>query len=87
MFFDIHTHYIPGVDDGCGDLAMTEALLCQSVDQGTEAIFATPHSSAFLDHPEKTRGNYRALQNLAGAEYRALTWETAERIFQIHKGR
>lgn len=42
-FIDIHTHILPGVDDGAGDLSGAVALLRQACQQGTGAVVLTPH--------------------------------------------
>lgn len=42
-FVDIHTHILPGVDDGAGDLSTAVDLLKRAVQQGTGAVVLTPH--------------------------------------------
>lgn len=42
-FVDIHTHILPGVDDGASDLAQSLELLKQACAQGTGAVVLTPH--------------------------------------------
>ena len=49
-FVDIHTHVLPGVDDGAKDFAQGLALLRQAYDNGTRTMVFTPHY----------RGKYRA---------------------------
>lgn len=43
MVIDTHAHFLPGLDDGSKDRAMTEAMLRLAAARGTSAIFATPH--------------------------------------------
>lgn len=43
-YMDIHTHVLPGVDDGSKDMAMTEAMLRDSYEQGVRIIIATSHN-------------------------------------------
>ncbi len=41
--FDIHSHILPGVDDGAKDIAESIELLRQMKEQGITAVAATPH--------------------------------------------
>lgn len=43
MFFDIHSHILPSVDDGAADLTESLALLREMQSQGITAVIATPH--------------------------------------------
>lgn len=40
---DIHSHILPGVDDGSQDIETTEEMLYAAYKSGTDAIVATPH--------------------------------------------
>lgn len=40
---DLHTHVLPGIDDGADDLAVAVEMCRQALDDGCEALFATPH--------------------------------------------
>ena len=42
-FADIHTHILPGVDDGAQDMSQALALLRMAYEDGTRSIFLTPH--------------------------------------------
>ena len=42
-FVDIHTHILPGVDDGARDISQALALLKRAESQGTGALILTPH--------------------------------------------
>ncbi|MDA2937878.1 hypothetical protein MYX75_06410 [Acidobacteria bacterium AH-259-A15] len=42
-FVDIHTHVLPGVDDGAASIDETIAMLRMAYDGGTRKIVATPH--------------------------------------------
>ncbi len=41
---DLHTHVLPGVDDGARDLAETLAMLRVAAEDGTSVLVATPHA-------------------------------------------
>lgn len=40
---DIHSHILPGVDDGCPDREQALAMLRMYEEQGAEAVICTPH--------------------------------------------
>lgn len=43
MFFDIHTHILPGVDDGAADINESIKILTVLKKQGITHVMATPH--------------------------------------------
>lgn len=47
-FVDIHTHIIPGVDDGATDMATSMAMVNMAYESGTRVMVATSHF-----HPSK----------------------------------
>ena len=42
-FVDLHNHLVPGVDDGCADLAESLDALQRLYDEGVRTLVATPH--------------------------------------------
>ncbi|MCR5792365.1 MAG: hypothetical protein K6G65_04280 [Lachnospiraceae bacterium] len=42
-YTDIHSHLLPGVDDGARNLSMTEKMLTMAIEQGCDRIYFTPH--------------------------------------------
>lgn len=42
-YYDIHTHIVPGVDDGAGSLEESMEMIRQMREQGVLNIIATPH--------------------------------------------
>lgn len=43
-YLDIHTHILPGIDDGAKDWDMTRQMLQKEYEQGVRIILATPHN-------------------------------------------
>lgn len=58
--YDMHSHILPGVDDGCQTAEESLTLLRQSAAQGVGALFATPHF-----YPERSAEDF--LQSRAAA--------------------
>jgi protein-tyrosine phosphatase len=46
---DLHTHILPGMDDGAADLEASIAMSMTAVDEGIATLVATPHVNR--DHP------------------------------------
>lgn len=42
-FSDIHTHVLPGVDDGAEDIKSAMEMIRMAYDDGTRTLFLTPH--------------------------------------------
>ena len=49
---DLHSHILPGVDDGSKDLEMTRQMLEELTRQGVQTVVATPHFYAMSDRPK-----------------------------------
>lgn len=49
---DLHSHILPGVDDGSKDVEMSRKMLEILSHQGVTAVVATPHFYAASDSPE-----------------------------------
>ena len=45
---DMHTHFLPGVDDGCRDIEESLYLLNQCKQNGVDTVYLTPH----VNHPK-----------------------------------
>ncbi len=54
-YFDIHSHILPGVDDGAKNLDETRRMLHRAYDEGIRVIVATPHFLAGGKNPEVDR--------------------------------
>jgi protein-tyrosine phosphatase len=48
---DIHSHVIPGVDDGAENLEHTRVMLGAMYDTGTRQLWATPHIADCYEYP------------------------------------
>lgn len=62
---DIHTHILPGVDDGAENMERSAAMIRQACDGGTRCLFLTPHyRGKYREHydPEKFRSLAAQLQ-------------------------
>ncbi len=58
-YLDIHTHILPGIDDGAKDWNMTMEMLQMAYQQGIRHIVATPHS-----YPEKKKQDAEFIKEL-----------------------
>ena len=50
VYFDIHSHILPGVDDGAKDMDETRRMLLTAYEEGIRIIIATPHYEAGGDN-------------------------------------
>lgn len=66
-FFDIHTHLLPGVDDGARDMDDALALLRRAWDDGTGTLVLTPHYRGRFrqNTPQQLRERFEQLRSLA----------------------
>ena len=42
-YIDFHTHILPDMDDGAGNLEISYSMLKKMADEGVDVLFATPH--------------------------------------------
>lgn len=65
-FIDIHSHILPGVDDGAKDLSVSLELLRMMKAQGITDVVATPHFDAtrqsFEEYTERVQTAYKQLK-------------------------
>lgn len=59
---DIHTHILPGVDDGARSIEDSLELAQMAVDSGVHTVVATPHSSRSDAFASEAEARVRALQ-------------------------
>ncbi len=48
QMIDIHTHILPGLDDGPHNLAEALEMACSAVERGMQQVVATPHLHATI---------------------------------------
>ncbi len=60
---DIHSHLLPGLDDGVSSLEESESILKRFIDLGYEKVITTPHimSDFYQNTPEKINESYQKL--------------------------
>jgi len=70
-FTDIHTHILPGADDGAADMSEALKLVRLAWDNGTRAIFLTPHyRGRFMENtPQWHRENFEIFQEMVREEF------------------
>lgn len=70
-FIDIHTHLLPGTDDGPQNMQEAMALIRMAWEDGTRKILLTPHyRDRFRENtPEQLRSTFTALCEAAAAEF------------------
>lgn len=69
-FTDIHTHLLPGVDDGSPDIARSLRLLRMAWENGTRTVILTPHYRGRFkkNTPAMLEESFRWLQEMARSE-------------------
>ena len=66
---DIHTHILPGVDDGCNTIEQSLELLGTEVSNGVTDVFCTPHFRGnYKKSPEEIRDIFAKLQQAVKEE-------------------
>ncbi len=70
-FIDIHTHILPGVDDGAQDMSEALRMLRTAWKNGTKAVFLTPHYRGIYKQstPDMLKENFSWLQEMAISEF------------------
>jgi protein-tyrosine phosphatase len=87
-FVDIHSHLLPGIDDGPSDLEASVAMARAAVSAGTEVLAATPHLRS--DFPgvvlDEIAGRCRALSDTidaAGIPLRIVSGSEASLLWAV----
>ena len=64
-YFDIHTHMIPGIDDGSPDEETTFKMLKMSYDKGVGNIILTSHYNEMRNQTADVKEHIEKVQNIA----------------------
>lgn len=62
---DIHSHILPGIDDGAADVDASLILIRELVDNGVTDIVATPHYVDETNYVSNVAANTKLMKNLA----------------------
>ena len=64
-FIDIHSHILPGIDDGAKNIKESEELIDKMIEMGFAKIIGTPHTYAGLyeNTNESIKKSFKILQN------------------------
>ena len=68
---DIHSHILPGVDDGAGDPETSAKLLSKAYEEGTRILFFTPHYQRGRNKykPQDLDALYNAIAKVIGSRW------------------
>lgn len=64
---DIHSHILPGVDDGASDFDETKAMIKMAYEDGCEHIFLTPH--AYRQNIKEINKKYQWIKDWIASEH------------------
>ena len=79
--FDIHTHILPGVDDGSDSMKTTMEMLRMAYSQGVRAVMATPHGSVSRVSPARCRRLLEEVKEQAQQKFPDLKLYLGEEVF------
>src|SRR5436190_17653912 len=80
---DIHSHFIPGIDDGCKTPDESVALIRSMIELGFRKLITTPHimSDHFQNNPENILSGLENLRNRLKQEYLNIELEAAAEYY------
>lgn len=71
LFYDIHTHILPGIDDGCKTPEESLLVIKEEIEQGCSGMIATPHyysRESIQDFLVKRERSFEALKRCMSKE-------------------
>ncbi|WP_080697139.1 tyrosine-protein phosphatase [Clostridium beijerinckii] len=87
MIVDIHSHIIPGIDDGSKDMEMTLEMLRNAEKDGVKEIVATPHY--LLEYGEATidevKNYVKEINNILGKENIDIKIYSGQEVYYTEK--
>lgn len=80
---DIHSHFIPGIDDGCKTLDDSVSLIRSMIELGFRKLITTPHimSDFFQNTPETILPGLEKLRNRLSQEFLHIELEAAAEYY------
>lgn len=80
---DIHSHILPGVDDGSDSMETTLKMLAEAYRQGVRTVIATPHGSPAFPQvaPERYRSLLAEVQQRAGEKLPGMEFFLGQEIY------
>ena len=86
-YIDMHSHILPGMDDGSKNMDMTLAMLRVAVEEGIGTIYTTPHCMPGKGHPTlaKVEERIRLVQEAAEAEGIQITLKKGTEYYYIEE--
>lgn len=69
---DLHSHYLPGVDDGANDIEVTKKMLASAEKNGITDIIFTPHfilDSRYMSTKDENKKIFEPIKRIAKEEY------------------
>lgn len=85
-YFDIHSHILPGLDDGAKSLDDSKEMLYIAYDNGINHIIATPHyrENRFTSGIEEIQGAYNQVKDLIAREGLDISLYLGNEIYYSH---
>ena len=86
-YIDMHSHILPGLDDGSKNMDMTLAMLRVAEEEGIRIIYTTPHCMPGKGHPTlaKVEEKIRLVQEMAAAEGIQITLKKGTEYYYIEE--
>lgn len=86
-YIDMHSHILPGLDDGSKNMEMTLAMLRVAVEEGIGTIYTTPHCMPGKGHPTLAKVEERIclVQEAAEAEGIQITLKKGTEYYYIEE--